>query len=655
MNNTATSTIRKAAAVCALLAATPLLLQMPFMMTLCLLGILLLSFILPAAPNRFVVLLVLFTTLALLVLEYRGGFGRDVAACMLALMMGMKCLESKSIRDLQAVLGFSLFLPFAALLSNQSPLSLSLSLLSLMCWLFLVQACSTGALLWPKTSALQNIKRIIAHILFALPIAAALFWLFPRISTPLWGLPNLSSQGMGLGDSMKPGQWLDTLADDRIAFRVKFTDKTPTPQQRYWRGPVLWDFDGIVWTRRDIDSIQKSISSANSKPTGIAIQYQLSLEPTEKKYLPALDWPLVAPADYYLSHELTVYSDKPIQKITQYSGQAYLQPQANVALDFATRQRALAYPLGFNKRTQVRAKQWRAQSQNERAYIERVMQWIERDFSYTLATDEPSINAVDDFLFTDKKGFCQHFSSSFAVLMRAAGIPTRIVTGYVGGYKNPYGEYWILYQKDAHAWNEVWLENEGWVRIDPTAAVAPENILDTYQSNVGTEQYFGEKGLFSPIFDYSDFIKSNWNDWVVGFNAARQANLFKGIGIQQIQRWQLLILLITLSSAVSYALFLFFNRKAKLTIAPVEAAWLNLVLILARKGFKKNSFETALDFAKRHADTATWSDTLLIISQRYTNWRYAQSVLSELDKQQLIDDMRAVGKQIQSSPVHKAK
>jgi protein-glutamine gamma-glutamyltransferase len=650
MNNTSTATIRKAAAVCALLAATPLLLQMPSTMVLCLLGILLLSFILPSAPNRFVVILVLFATLALMLLEYRGGFGRDVAACMLALMMGLKCLETKSIRDLRSVLGFSLFLPFAALLNNQSPLSLSLSLLSVLCWLFLVQACSTGTLRWPKIPVLQSIKRMAGHLLFALPIAAALFWLFPRISTPLWGLPNLSSQGMGLGDSMKPGQWLDSLADDRIAFRVKFTGTTPTAHQRYWRGPVLWDFNGIEWTRRDVDSIAKSNGDASDKPAGISIGYQVSLEPTERKYLPALDWPQTAPTDYYLSQEQTVYSDKPIQKITQYSGQAYLQPQVTAALDFATRQRALAYPLGFNKRTQALAKQWRAQSQNERAYIERVMQWIERDFSYTLATEEPGINAVDEFLFTDKKGFCQHFSSSFAILMRAAGIPTRIVTGYVGGYKNPYGDYWMLYQKDAHAWNEVWLENEGWVRFDPTAAVAPENILDTIQTNVGAEQYFGEKGLFSPIFDYSDFIKSNWNDWVVGFNAARQENLFKGIGIQQIQRWQLLILLIVLSSALSYVLFLFFNRKANVRVAPIEAAWLSLLATFERKGFAKHAHETALDFALRFIDKAAWSNDLLDISQRYTNSRYANATLSELDIRQLIEDMRALGKQIQSSP-----
>lgn len=644
MNDKTIAGIRKASAVCATLAATPLLVQLPPMMAGCLLGILLLSFFLPTAPNRFVLVLVLIIMLALMVLEYKGRFGRDVAACMLALMMGLKCLESKSIRDLRAVLGFSLFLPFAALLNSQSPLSISLSLLSLLCWLFLVQASSTGQLRWPKIPPRQILKRIAGHILFALPVAAALFWLFPRISTPLWGLPSLSNQGTGLGDSMKPGQWLDTLADDRIAFRVTFAGQTPAPNQRYWRGPVLWDFNGIEWTRREIDSQQKTDDDASLAGIGTAIAYQVSLEPTEKKYLPALDWPRNAPADYYLSQELTVYSDKPIQKITQYSGQSFLQALPTPALDSAVRQRALAFPAGFNKRTQAQAKLWRSQAINDRAYIESVLQWIRRDFSYTLATEEPGINAVDDFLFTDKKGFCQHFSSSFAILMRAAGIPTRIVTGYVGGYRNPYGDYWVLYQKDAHAWDEVWLENEGWVRVDPTAAVAPENILDTFQNNAGPEQYFGDKSLFSPIFDYSDFIKSHWNDLVVGFDAARQENLFQGIGIQQIQRWQLLILLIAVTSAVSYAIFLFLNRKTKAAIAPIEAAWLTLLSKLEHKGYGKHRHETALDFAQR-----TGFEELNDIAERYSRWRYAKAGFSATDTQTLIADMAAFASSIRQT------
>lgn len=647
MNDNRLHDIRKAAAACALLACAPLLLQLPALMIACLTGILLISFVLKTAPNRFLIVILLLAVLALLVLEYRGRFGRDVAACMLALMMGLKCLETKSLRDLRAVLGFSLFLPFAALLSSQTPLSLALSLLSTLFWLVLVQAVSTGELKWREKNLAQRTKQTAVQVLLALPVAAALFWLFPRISTPLWGLPGLSSQGSGLGDSMKPGQWLDTLTDDRIAFRVRFTGRTPEPAQRYWRGPVLWDFDGVQWTRRPEDSAPR-----DRTPGAIAdkadVSYEVSLEPTERKYLPSLDWPKAAPATYYLSGEATVYSDKPIQKVTQYAAASSLRPVPGAALDAATRQRALAFPPGFNKRTQELAAQWRAEAPDDRAYIERVLEWIRTDFSYTLATELPGINAADDFLFTDKKGFCQHFSSSFALLMRAAGIPSRVVTGYAGGYQNPYGNYWVLYRKDAHAWNEVWLENEGWVRIDPTAAVAPENILDTFESAAGTESYFGEQSLFSPFFDYGDFIKSRWNDWVVGFNAGRQESLFKGLGMQQIQRWQLLVLLMAVSAALSYALFLFLNRIARPKRDPMEAAWQKLLLRLERRGFGKRAHETALDFTKRIEGKAPWSAELTDLGARYTQWRYADAESGAAEMQALIADMALLSKRIRS-------
>ncbi|HWR96554.1 MAG TPA: DUF3488 and transglutaminase-like domain-containing protein [Arenimonas sp.] len=648
MNDNRLHDIRKAAAACALLACAPLLLQLPALMIACLTGILLISFLLKTAPNRFLIVILLLAVLALLVLEYRGRFGRDVAACMLALMMGLKCLETKSLRDLRAVLGFSLFLPFAALLSSQTPLSLGLSLLSTLFWLVLVQAVSTGELKWREKNLAQRTKQTALQVLLALPVAAALFWLFPRISTPLWGLPGLSSQGSGLGDSMKPGQWLDTLTDDRIAFRVRFTGRSPEPAQRYWRGPVLWDFDGVQWTRRPEDSAPRDRTpGAITDQAGIS--YEVSLEPTERKYLPSLDWPQTAPANYYLSEEITVYSDKPIQKVTQYAATSSLRPVPGGALDAATRQRALAFPTGFNKRTQTLAAQWRAQAPNDRAYINRVLEWVRADFSYTLATELPGINSADDFLFTDRKGFCQHFSSSFALLMRAAGIPSRVVTGYAGGYQNPYGDYWVLYQKDAHAWNEVWLENEGWVRVDPTAAVAPENILDTFETAAGTESYFGEQSLFSPFFDYGDFIKSRWNDWVVGFNAARQESLFKGFGMQQIQRWQLLILLMAVSAALSYALFLFLNRAARPKLDPIEAAWQKLLLRLEKRGFGKRVHETALDFTRRIEGKAPWSAALTDVGARYTQWRYGNAQYDAAQSQALIDDLTALSKRVRSN------
>lgn len=640
-----TEALRKSGALCTALAVLPLLPQLPAILLVLIAAVLAAAYFLPK-PHLLLILGVLGATLLLLLFAYQGRFGRDTAAAMLALMMALKCLETTTLRDLRALLGFALFLPFAALLSVQTPMTLALSLISVLFWLFLLQISSTGELLLAEKWRWSSLKALLRALFMAAPMAAALFWLFPRIGTPLWGLPGLSEQGTGLGDSMKPGQWLDILADDRIAFRVDFTGPVPAPEQRYWRGPVLWDFDGMEWRRNPQDSQAAPVSAPQSLDTQAEekISYRVSLEPTEKKYLPVLDWPRQAPEPYTLSADSSLYSNTPIQKMTQYAATAWTQPDAIRPLGDAERQRALNFPTAFNKRTQALALQWRSQAVNDREYIARVLQWIRRDFSYTLATDPPRFDAVDRFLFEDRRGFCQHFSSSFAMLMRAAGIPARVVTGYVGGYRNPYGGYWVLYIKDAHAWTEVWLDGEGWVRIDPTAAVAPENILDTLAGRPGQDQYAGGGGTFSPLFDYGDFMRSRWNDWVIGFNAARQMALFKNIGFARAERWQMLLVLLTLAGLISFAVFSL-SHRTRIKEHPIDAAWHRLVARLRQHGVAKAAHETATDFAARVDDSG-----LKAIALRYTRWRYARTALDPAGISALVADINQHTGKINSAP-----
>lgn len=643
-----TMPMRKAAATCALLAMLPLAQQLPGSMAGLLGLVLLYAFALPKPP-RAMIGLILLTSLALLLLVYKGRFGRDTAACMLALMLAMKCLETAGIRDLRAVMGFSLFLPFAALLTSQAPLTLTLSLISLLFWLFLLQCSSTDTLRIPAIQPLPMLKAMAVQLALALPLAAALFWLFPRIATPLWGLPGLAEQGSGLGDSMTPGQWIDSLVDDRIAFRVTFSGKPPAPQQRYWRGPVLWDFDGKAWRRRPWDSLPAAPGYLDTAANAPSISYAVSLEPTERHYLPVLDWPQSAQAPFFLTQEASLYSDKPIQKLTEYGATSWPNRSPIAGLSDPQRRRALTLPAGLNPRSIALARQWRSESADDRAYIERVLQWINRDFSYTLATEEPGLNGADEFLFDQKQGFCQHFSSSFAVLMRAAGIPARVVTGYAGGYKNPYGDYWVLYQKDAHAWNEVWLDGEGWIRIDPTAAVAPENILDTVTGSGGGESYFGERSLFSPLLDFGDFMKSRWNDWVIGFNAARQMDLLRGFGAGQLQQWQLLLALLLISAMLSYAIFHFWQLRKALRSDPVEAAWQRLMAALDNYGIGKMAHETAADYAARFPSGLPFSEALRKAAGHYSRWRYGLPGNAEARSHALIAELAEVRRQVRKA------
>lgn len=640
--------LRRAAAVCAGLAMLPMLQQLPGGMTL-LLGLLLLYALALPKPPRWMLVLILSAALALLLLVYKGQFGRDTAACMLALMLAMKCLETAGMRDLRAVLGFSLFLPFAALLSSQGPFSLALTLTSLLFWLFMLQCTSSGELHIPATRPWVLLKSTAVQLLLAVPLATALFLLFPRIATPLWGLPGLAAQSGGLPDSMSPGQWLDKLADDRIAFRVNYSGTEPTPRQRYWRGPVLWDFDGKEWKRRAWDSLPAPLGSLKSESGSAAIAYTVSLEPTERRYLPVLDWPRSAQAPFFLTSEASLYSDKPVQDLLEYRAVAWPDASPQTALSKLQQRRALALPEGLNPRSAALARQWRAESTDDRAYIERVLQWISREFSYTLATEEPGLNGADEFLFDQKAGFCQHFSSAFAVLMRAAGIPARVVTGYAGGYKNPYGDYWVLYQRDAHAWNEVWLDDQGWVRIDPTAAVAPENILDTLANGAGADSYFGERTLFSPLLDFGDFMKSRWNDWIVGFDAARQTDLLRGFGAGQLRQWQLLLALLLASTMLSFAIFHLWQRRAALPPDPVEAAWQKLMTALHGYGIGKMAGETAADFGARFPAGLPFSEALRHAAGHYSRWRYGKSRGDQAQEHALIAELKELRRQVRRS------
>lgn len=636
--------LRRAGSACALLATLPLATQLPPSL-LALIGLLQLCVITLPKPSRTLTALVLLVSLALLLLAFNGRFGRDTAAGMLAVMLTLKCLEIASMRDLYAVLGFSLFLPFAAMLSSQEPLTFALSLLSLLCWLHLMQCSSTGQLRMSMAYPARLLKSLSRQVLMALPLTIALFWLFPRLATPLWGLPGLANARGGLGDTMTPGQWLDSLVDDRIAFRASFSGPAPAPAQRYWRGPVLWDFDGKQWRRQAWDSLPVPFESSPVADGDSALAYSVRLEPTERRYLPVLDWPRSAQAPYFLTQEASLYSERPIQKLTTYQATSWPARWPGAALSDAQRRRALALPDGLNPRSIALARQWRRESVDERTYIERVLRWIGRDFSYTLAVEEPGLNAVDEFLFEQKQGYCQHFSSAFAVLMRAAGIPARVVTGYAGGYQNPYGGYWVLYQKDAHAWNEVWLDGAGWTRIDPTAAVAPENILDALSVG-GSEQYYGERPLFSPLMDMSDFMQSRWNDWVIGFNAARQADMLRGIGAGQLRQWQLLLALALLAALTSYAVFHFWRSRKPLPADPVEAAWRRLMSALERYGIGKMAHETANGFAARFPAGLPFSDALREAARHYSRWRYGHPAVGAQTPKALADTLDALARQV---------
>ncbi|GAB3513841.1 transglutaminase TgpA family protein [Pseudoxanthomonas daejeonensis] len=547
--------------------------------------------------------------------------GRDTGCALLAAMLAIKPSELRTLRDARSLVGFALFAPFAAFLLDQGPLVMLLAVAAFLAGLLTLQRLADlEAGIAPPTlkQRLTTTGRLVA---IGLPLALVAFWLFPRLGTPLWGVPERALARPGLSDSMSPGGWLDLMADDTPAMRAQFHGATPRVDQMYWRGPVLLDYDGRTWTRsRWLEALPPP--PVQSGP--VRWSYDLEVEATDRRDLPALDLVTDIPQDAHLSHGFSLVTARPLSVAARWQLQSAPPATFDVQLRPTVRQHALALPPDHDPRTRALGRQWRQEAgDNDQAIIDRALDWIRADFIYTLDTGLPGRNAVDEFLFDTRRGFCEHFSSAFTVLMRSAGIPARVVTGYTGGYRNPFGDYWIVRRMDAHAWVEVWLDGRGWVRVDPTAAVAPERIYDTLEQRAANAGGGMEMLGVSSFGDLADWMRRGWNDLVLGFDATRQQALLSPLGLGKLQPSQLLALFIAFA-AFALAGMVWLLARGERERDPLLRAWHRLGRRYARIGLGRPAHEPALAWATRVAAAHPRSgQALLALSHRFAATRYA--------------------------------
>ncbi|MEN1973200.1 DUF3488 and transglutaminase-like domain-containing protein [Luteimonas sp. MJ204] len=583
--------------------------------------------------------LVLSVALVALVLANSGfHFGRDTGCALLAAMLALKPMELVTLRDARSLLGFALFAPFATFLLDQGPLSLLLglgaALLALASMLRLAEFESGDDAGMPPRERLRRVGGMIA---IGLPLALAAFWLFPRMATPLWGVPERTIARTGLSDSMSPGEWIDMLVDDSPALRVTFDGATPPTSEMYWRGPVLWNYDGREWTASRWFS---ALPPAAIEHGATRYSYQVDVEPTERRTLVALELPVATPEGVQRAYDHTLATRRPLTSVTRWrmtsAAPTTFEPELRPILHSA----ALRLPEGFNPRTHALAQQWRAEAGEgaaaDAAIANRALSWIRAEFGYTLSTPLPGRHAVDEFLFEQKEGFCEHFSQAFVVLMRASGIPARVVTGYVGGYRNPVGDYWIVRNSDAHAWAEAWLPGRGWVRVDPTAAVAPERIYDTIADRASRSP--GGLQALGPMLDVGDWMRRGWNDLVLGFDADRQQRILHALGGRDLGAGQL-ALLFALMAGLALAAMLWLVARGERERDPVLRAWHRLAARYARMGLGRHRHETTSDWTKRVVATRPQSAALTTLGTRFDNWRYAPG--QEGEHRALLRDLRA--------------
>ena len=519
--------------------------------------------------------------------------GRDTGCALLAAMLAVKPAETRSLRDARSLVGFSLFAPFSTFLLDQGPVSMLLALLSLVAALATLQRLADVESGIEAGTLREHLPRVGKLLALGLPLTMAAFWLFPRIGSPLWGVPDRAAARARLSDSISPGDWLELMTDDRTALRVRFFGPPPARESLYWRGPVLWDFDGRTWS----GAAPANATMPTTETAGGGWDYELEAEPSEQRYLTALDLPDSVPDGAIRTPDGNLLARQSLQSVTRWRLRSIPAARFQTTLPAFERRRALALPFAINPRARQLAMQWRAQTGgNPVAIVGRAISMVNAELAYSLAAPPLGRDTVDDFLFVTKTGYCEHFSSSFVFLMRAAGVPARVVTGFAGGYLNPVGDYWIVRNSDAHAWAEVWLAGRGWVRVDPTAAVAPECIFDTLADRL-PGRIGGFEGL-AGLWNAADWMRRGWNDFVLGFDAQRQSRLLRWLGVQRLDGGSLVALLV-LATVLALGWMLWWLSRGERERDPLLRAWHGLSARYRRHGLARAPSEAAGDWVAR--------------------------------------------------------
>lgn len=535
-------------------------------------------------------------------ISFHALVGREAGSALLVLLAGFKILETKDERDIY----IATFLGFFVIVTN---FFVSETMLTAFYMLFTLLVMFTALITFNdydrSLKPTLRVKMATILLLQALPVMLVLFLLFPRINGPLWGLPQDAYAGMmGIDDEMEPGSISRLIQSGNVAFRVEFEGTPPENSKLYWRGPVLWYNDGRKWTR-------ESVSGTETPPlrtSGVPVNYTITMEPTSQRWLFALEMPDQATGNTYIANDFQLRSREPVNKRIRYTLSSY--PEYTLGRSNAYEiQRALQLPKNYHPETVALAKSWAAEEADATSIIDRALRMFnEQNFYYTLTPPLLTNDNIDEFLFDTRQGFCEHYASAFTVLMRAAGIPARIINGYQGISYNPVGEYHIVYQRDAHAWTEVWLDGRGWVRVDPTSAVAPERVQQGIggalpEAIIDVPAMFGQiklsRDLWHNLRNTWDAVNNQWNLWVITYNPDRQSLFLQKFGMKDINLRQLSIILIIIVAIMFAAITIWMFRQYQPARDQARKLYDRFCHKLSRIGIQRMPHEGPVDFAKR--------------------------------------------------------
>lgn len=563
--------------------------------------------------------------------NYGTLLGRDAGVALLVLFLGLKLMEMRARRDLFVVIFLCFFLLLTAFFYSQSLLTAVLTVVAVIGLMSAMLTMQFGRREIPVLARLRAAGMLLAQ---ALPIAALFFVLFPRVQGPLWGMPDDAwSAGTGLSETMTPGAIAELTSSDEIAFRARFEDPAPPPAQLYWRGPVFGRFDGREWSPLRRQSPPAAAPAIEGDPTSI-VRYTVTIEPSSRPWLFALEAPArvdpLPSGPALMTAEMQLLARERITERTRYQVESTLEYRLGSGETAADLREWLELPPGFNPRTVELAGSWRAVDGDGARLAARALRMFrEQPFRYTTTPPLLGRDPVDEFLFGSRAGFCEHYASAFAVLMRAAGVPARVVTGYHGGELNPVDGFWLVRQADAHAWAEVWLAGRGWVRIDPTSAVAPERIERGSRAVRRAARASG-LGLELPLLEglrfNLDALSNAWNQWVLSYDRKQQHKLLSSLGLA-FDDWRDLVGLLAAGLALllgGVALLTLHPRQPR---DPVERCYADFCERMAAAGLVREPHETSnhlLSRAERLLDASALRRARRIVSL-YNALRYGDS------------------------------
>ena len=558
-------------------------------------------------PPSWVKALLVFAAFAILAASGYRTYSLEPATSLLVLAFALKLIEMRNRRDAYLVIYLCYFLCATAFLFDQSIAMAAYQVLAL-----IVVTAALVALnqLQTRVRPMASLWTASGLVLQAVPLTLVLFLLFPRVG-PLWSVPLPNAATTGLSDEITPGDVASLSQSDSLAFRVRFDDEVPANYDLYWRGLVYSTYENGTW------SVGKPLPTMPADEVGPAdTSYEIFLEPTQSQWIYALDTPANYGARISMLADYRLVNREPVRSVLRYRVESDTDYVRDLRLDPLLRARELALPEGDNPKLRAYALDLKSQFETPHEIVQSMMATLDAGFVYTLTPPTlPSQNGLDVLWFETRRGFCSHFAGAMVFALRAAGVPARMVGGYQGGEVNPVTGHVAVRQYLAHAWVEYWVEGEGWVRIDPTSAVAPERIASGLRDalsndersalSIFTTARMGEGALLTGLLQWADSLEHQWNLWVVGYDANTQSSVLQDL-LGDITPWRigLTIVLAGGVSLILVSLTLFWRRRKSTQRHPAARAYASFCEHIERLGFPRLPGETPSQHLERLAKVA---------------------------------------------------